>query len=753
MKISALIIFLCFAFVCNAQKILVNEIMPSNENAATDKFGDNSDWIEIYNSEDYVVNLKNWALTDNPDKATYWKFPDVYIEPQSFLLIYASGRDIRTGVELHTNFKISHITEGVYLFNSQRELVSYIPPMCVPRNFSLGYAQDGVPPIQVLTPSPGETNNFSDTVSIGTYTPSDILFSKEPGFYNDSFYVTLTTTEPNVSIYYTLDGSTPNESSLLYTDSILMYNRTKEPHVYSAIPTSRVWVEPKGNIFKVNVLRAVAYSSGCAASEVYSKTYIVAENSKEKYPVHVVSLTTNPSNLFGNNRGIYVSGANSNFGLRGRDYERDAHMEVFDVDGNLVVSQNIGIRIHGGASRAAPQKSFRLYARSSYGNPVIPYAFFDEKPHIQEFSRLILRSARDWSYTLFKDELCHSLVSSMNIDNMATLPAVVFINGEYWGIKSFHEYYDIQYLKSNHSISSEKVDIISYETDLGAIAQTGTIDAYEELVSFLETHDLSNNEYYEQASNMVDVPNMIDFFIAQNYFANSDFPKKNLKMWREVDVDTAKWRYLFFDCDGCMIRTNYNHIDDYNNTYERFQIFPEFSRFVLRSFFQNTRFQQQFAYMTYYHLQNTFNPDVVISRIEEFEEIFEQLAAEHTLRWRRPTDVQKWRENVNMMKKFALQRPAVMHAELQANFDPIMHIYPNPLPQGEQLSFSLLSDFEACEKLSIEIYTMQGVTVYSHETNACDVYDLKIHPHLPSGMYVVIFEIFSVRNVHMLLIE
>ena len=426
---------------------------------------------------------------------------------------------------------------------------------------------------------------------------------------------------------------------------------------------------------------------------------------------------------------------------------------MFDSTQSLVLQQSIGIRIHGGASRAAPQKSLRLYAREEYGTSSFAYQFFNEKSNIQSFNTLILRSARDWSFVLFKDELCHSLVRDMNIDNMATATSVVFINGEYWGIHSFHEYQDENYIQQNHGYSSSDVDIITYQTELGVYADAGSMDAYTSFITFLETHSLEFDENYRKACSFVDVNNLIDFYIAQLYFSNSDFPKKNLKMWRESTQDTSKFRYLFFDCDGCMIRTNYNHIDNYNNDIDQLQPYPEWSQFILQSFLQNRAFRHLFTQRFYYHLQHTFRPDIVIERIEEFESLFLPLAAEHTLRWRLPENIRDWQSNVHSLKLFALQRPAVLYEELQANFESLFEIYPNPANKDDGFRVWFIEDKSVCAPISITVYSPIGIRLYAITTNSCEISSMIIQPNIEPGLYLIAFEYCGYTHIKKLCIE
>ena len=94
--------------------LVISEFMALNHETLQDSFGDHSDWIEIHNSGSEAVNLDGWFLTDDQDELTKWRFPEVALEPDAYLVVFASGRDIaQPGQELHTNFALS--SDGEYL--------------------------------------------------------------------------------------------------------------------------------------------------------------------------------------------------------------------------------------------------------------------------------------------------------------------------------------------------------------------------------------------------------------------------------------------------------------------------------------------------------------------------------------------------------------------------------------------------------------------------------------------------------------
>ena len=64
------------------------------------------------------------------------------------------------------------------------------------------------------------------------YCPAGLRFSRESGFYEEPF--TLEMTAPfGTEIYYTLDGSWPDENAILYTTPIYIDDATPHPNVYS----------------------------------------------------------------------------------------------------------------------------------------------------------------------------------------------------------------------------------------------------------------------------------------------------------------------------------------------------------------------------------------------------------------------------------------------------------------------------------------------------------------------------------------
>ncbi|HAM71666.1 MAG TPA: hypothetical protein DCM86_08495 [Verrucomicrobiales bacterium] len=97
-----------------ADGVAISEFMASNTAGITDEDNATSDWIELFNGGAAAVDLSGWRLTDDAASPSKWVFPSVTLQPSSFLLVWASGKDRRVaGAPLHANFTLS--SGGGYL--------------------------------------------------------------------------------------------------------------------------------------------------------------------------------------------------------------------------------------------------------------------------------------------------------------------------------------------------------------------------------------------------------------------------------------------------------------------------------------------------------------------------------------------------------------------------------------------------------------------------------------------------------------
>lgn len=152
-----------------ADGLVINEIVASNLTGIADEDGDYPDWIELYNGTGRVVDLSNYALTDDPNDRVQWRFPKgATMQPGEYLVVFASGKN-RTDPSgsLHTNFKLRAEGETVLLCDVLGQVVDTVTYDNLPKDTSwarvegLDYQWQ-----ECASPTPGLPNNRSSQIQL-----------------------------------------------------------------------------------------------------------------------------------------------------------------------------------------------------------------------------------------------------------------------------------------------------------------------------------------------------------------------------------------------------------------------------------------------------------------------------------------------------------------------------------------------------------------------------------------------------------
>ncbi len=527
------------------------------------------------------------------------------------------------------------------------------------------------------------------------------VFSRQSGFYDDGFYLTISAQESGETVYYTLDGAEPSftptmemmGSTRAYTGSIFIQSRVGQPNQLSSIVTDK-WKQyvPATEVFKGTEVRAIVIDGAGNRSHVVTQTYFVEPGMKKRYTFPVVSIVTNPRNLFDDQIGVYALGNfyqnvypdepwrnPANFMQRGLKWERPASFEMFSPEGKTLVSQNIGIRIHGGFSRGFSPKSLRLYARDEYDQQsLFRYNFFPKLNDrlndgtVDSYQTLILRSAGNDVGTLFRDTLAQSLLEHTRLDLQGSQPVIVFINGEYWGIHNIRTRYDEHYFQTHYGISPDQLLVLDRGDDIVRLGNyTDQGNNFSNLFALIDTNSQNapstarkrlGDKIYQEIAARVDIDNFISYYASEIYFDNTDWPKSNMLTWTKTTGLNAdpnfryghdgKLRWMVMDIDSGIIYPEHNNL-------ERLlvELRNEPSTRILVSLLENEGFRHRFITQFADHLNTTFREEVVVSKIHEFETLYSPEIEDHTRRWGVPKSLNAWLKNVDIIRKFALSRP------------------------------------------------------------------------------------------------
>ena len=424
-----------------------------------------------------------------------------------------------------------------------------------------------------------------------------------------------------------------------------------------------------GEIMLTNsvVIRVRTTAPGYRPSSVVTGSFLAPPTTN----LPVVSLTTAPGNLFDEASGIHAAGPAQNadgFGrLRNyqRNWERLAHVELFEPDGRLGFSQACGLKIHGGYSRNWPQKSLRLLFSDRFGATDLTYPVFPGHP-VGTFDSLLLRNAgNDWNRAYLRDALAHQLASDMGMASQEWRATHVFLNGAYWGILHLGEHLSEATIARQQGLASD-LDIIKSEVDV----VSGDRNAYQALVATSTTVRSGESNTADFAAR-INATNYVDWLALELFSGNDDWPGNNVLTWRSRNASV--WNWVLLDCDG-----GFNA--------EQVLVNPiaanlggstppgivGASRSVMQAFLSDTNSVRLLVRRSDDLLNSVFLPGHTISRLEEMATLLADAMPAHIQRWKDAESeitplpgLEAWQTNVAQVRSFLEQRPTVFRQHLR----------------------------------------------------------------------------------------
>ncbi len=642
MKKLLLTILLTIAGITYSQSLVINEVMASNDTTILDQDNDSPDWIEIYNNGTSQYDLTGYYLSDDSTNLSKWRFGNVLIEPGEFLVVFASDKDTNMNY-WHTNFKISADGELVIMSDAEGNIVDSItvPPSLT--DVSYGRETDADLQWMFQEPSPG----FSNTgIAVPDYADS-VVVSITGGMFDSP--ITLELSAGSSEIYYTLDGTDPDENSILYSGPI--------------------------SISETTILRAVSMKDNYLPSPIINQSYIYYADTD----LPVVSLITDPANLFDNSTGIYIN--------YGEDWEKPAHIQFFDENKNLGFADNVVINIYGGYTRRFKQKSLAVKFKSDKGSNKLEYELFPGF-HIKEFKSFILRnSGNDFDQTHIRDAFMQTLVKDLDIEYLEYRPAVTFINGEYWGIYNIREKISEHYIAGRHGVDPDNIDMMegysAYNDDVNDQdgeygLWVGNLESihgdtinYKQLIDYLYTEDLTTDAAYDFIDSRIDLDECLLYYAAQVYYNSQDWPANNSKYWRERTPD-GKWRWILYDLDfgfNLYEWSNEGNSEDHvdylfsGDPSQRPQSKPVEATFIPRKIVLNPKIRERFVNQVADLLNSNFKTYRVINIMNEIADHIAGDIGKHRSRW------EIFGNNLDRLISFAENRPDYLRDHIRNFFD------------------------------------------------------------------------------------
>lgn len=405
------------------------------------------------------------------------------------------------------------------------------------------------------------------------FVAEDPKISVDEGFYTKPFDVVISTASDKMNIWYTLDGSDPENSNFVIV-----------------VPSpAKVRIDPQNTLGRGKtpgvVLRARAKGENYDFSPVVTKTYLfidklslqtsnpghdwpynyyvngqtieltvlpsILEDSRYKNimgealkQVPTISLATDNRNLFSSDSGIYVNAQS-----HGIEWERPVSVELINPDGSNGFHIDAGLRIRGGYSRTSSfrKHAFRLFFREKYGESKLNYPLFEDEG-VKSFDKIDLRCAQNYSwskgdgeesplYTFTRDVFSRDLQGKMGQFYTRSRYYHLYLNGLYWGLYQSQERSEANYAESYMGGDKSEYDVLKRASEGEFVEATdGNMDTWKEIWDLCGKGFSSNADYYRlqgldekgvrdpKLKVLVDIDNLIDYMNIIFYTGNFDAP-------------------------------------------------------------------------------------------------------------------------------------------------------------------------------------------------------------------------------------
>jgi hypothetical protein len=603
--------------------VVINEIFVDGSSNYTD-------WIELYNKGDKPVSLKGYVLTDNLEERR-WVIPvDFIIKPGGFKLFYCDNG----GFHDHAGFGLDSISGEVGLFRPDGGLADSLVYDDLPRFSSLGRWPDGTGEFFVHDDPTRGSANPEGLNPMRSTREAPISFSRPSGRYDTPFDLILTAPE-GMRIRYTMDGSLPDAKSPLY-DAPLRIEETA-------------------------VLRASAVSPEGRAHAVFTRSYILNERTR----LPVVSVVSDPKNLWDREVGIYAEGFTDKEGVGTsqnwrHNWRRPVHLDFLAETGDWQVDGKM--RIYGGASRARPQKSFVIYATSQEEPYGIRHRLFPGNPR-DAYAGIILRNGGDaWLRTGIRDAFQQEMVRGrVACDTLDYRPVIAYLNGRYWGIYGMREHMSRKNLLARHGLPVQPVDVMDGGREVGS-----------EKGPFADMPAVPVEGDYRPTLEALDIDAFLDYLAVELYSGNPDWPDGNIKCWRPKSK-AIKWQWILFDLDRGFDGKRGKSVDEdpFDILYRR----RGGEGLMFRELAKNPGFVQDICARLAVHMLTTFAPERGLAILDRIAGDLRPEMERHFDRWRWSWNFERlfmsmnrWDAYLDQLRDYCRERPQAMLNILDKRF-------------------------------------------------------------------------------------
>lgn len=567
-------------------------------------------WIEYYNSGSKAADISGYVLYLNGTAIKTYE-DGTSVKPKDHFV---------TEIGQNPGARNENII-ALYDKDGKEKLTLTVPSLS--NGNSYGRTKDAGYEQSYMSATKGEDNSKAEVVA-----SNDLEFSVPGGFYDTAFNLSINVPK-GCTVYYTTDGKAPTEKSQKYEDKIEIKNRSGSDYKYVLdsfeYPISSNGYLPK-SVDMGTVVRAIAVDSAGKIVAEKSESYFIGLGNNSGYQdLPVINIVTDGDGLFDYFKGMYVAGrssednvASGGDGTTAANYynkwNRSAEIEFYEPEKGRTYKGTANLSMIVDNTITLRQKSLMGVLSSEVNDGSALKKFVNQKNN----SVAIEAYGSDNTYKI-RELAFNKLIANESVGSVDMMPCVLFINGEYWGGYVLKTTEDENYISKHYGINGQHV--------LFSNANKRAVD-YMDLVKFVETNDMKNEENYAKVEERMDVDNFIDFLCINLYLSHGSFNRELGTAWRTEDASGSgyadgKWRWIINDLSNTTLNDAQGNLTTYSiDTY----LTPGFAndRFI-QSLFMNEKFRDRLQARMTHFATDVFLPEKVEKQLNATADLMEKL--------------------------------------------------------------------------------------------------------------------------------
>lgn len=615
---------------CALAEVRINEVMLST---AIYEKGEAYEWVELYNDGNAKVNLAGMTLTYTRKKnAQTFVFPQTQaLGPGKYAVVFLTGYDqVKSSKDTYyAPIDVSKKGGTITLKDAAGKVLDEMELGEQLGDISYGRV-DNTDQLRYLgTPTRG-AKNAADGYNARA---EAVTFSLKGGFYAEEELL-IAAGEDGAEVRYTLDGSTPTETSPLWNEPIRL---------------------KKG----VTVVRARAFREEMLPSVVTTQSYFVGMDRD----VPVVSLVTDNKYLTEPKTGLLVKG-NGQTPNYERNWEYPINVEYYTADDVQEINQMATFRVTGATSRKYGQKAISLFARSALGDKLFRFNPFENREGYEGYKAVTLRAGGTESFkTRFKDAMLVRLALGTGLYYQESVTCVAYVNGKYWGQYNLRERINKDSLAAFEGITDEAtIEGVTIIKSRGQVQQ-GTIDEWNSLLAYMKKNDLRDPDKLKYVTDRLDVENYLTMAAFEILTGNGDIGNQRL-----YKFPGGKWKTLLYDLDAAMQNTKRVPLGYFTravNASNKLFYHEPFAALI-----RNSDMKDLFLTICGRLLKEKFLRSDLEAQIDAWEAKLRPLMEEQIKRWPgcSPKSMHAWDYELDAYRKVARTRPKAMVNILVSQF-------------------------------------------------------------------------------------